>query len=311
MSQSSTVDPSGQPTGQPAGQSAGPSPAHTALAVVFQVRAGVLEVLLWERARDPDRGAWSLPGGTLAPTETLEQSILRHLATKVDVREVAHLEQLGTWSDPARHPERWELATAYLGLVPLGIDPRVPPDTRWHAVDALPHTAFDHGAIVLSGRERLRGKLSYSNIGFALAPGVVHARRAARRVHGRPRLRGLRDEPEAGAATPRGHCRDRHAPRTRPFGRTARGALPLLHPPVRGHRSVRRAAATFVASHFPCRQSLTAARNPPITRRCGTYVCGFSLSASSASLRRQSAQRRSSGEAPRVACPRRPGEVDR
>jgi ADP-ribose pyrophosphatase YjhB (NUDIX family) len=145
-------------------------PAHVALAVVFQVRAALLQVLLWERAREPFRGAWSLPGGTLDPGETLEQSILRHLATKVDVREVAHLEQLGTWSEPRRHPGRWELATASLGLVPLGIDPRVPQDTAWHPVDALPTTAFDHGAIVVAGRERLRGKLSYSNIAFALAP---------------------------------------------------------------------------------------------------------------------------------------------
>jgi 8-oxo-dGTP diphosphatase len=137
---------------------------------VFQVRAGVLQALLWERARDPFQAMWSLPGGALGPGETLEQSILRHLAAKVDVREVAHLEQLGTWSDPARHPERWELSTAYLGLVPLGIDPRVPADTRWHRVDDLPPTAFDHGSIVLAGRERLRGKFSYSNVGFALAP---------------------------------------------------------------------------------------------------------------------------------------------
>ena len=146
------------------------APAHVALAVVFQVREGALSVLLWERARKPFSGAWALPGGTLVEGETLERSILRHLAAKVDVRDVSHLEQLGTWSDPARHPERWELATAYLGLVPLGIDPRVPADTRWHRVDALPATAFDHGAIVLAGRDRLRGKLSYSNIGFALAP---------------------------------------------------------------------------------------------------------------------------------------------
>ena len=137
---------------------------------MFQVRAGVLAVLLWERARDPFTGAWALPGGTLVAGETLEASILRHLATKVDVRGVSHLEQLGTWSAPDRHPERWELATAYLGLVPLGMDPSVPDDTRWHRVDALPDTAFDHGEIVLAGRDRLRGKLSYSNIGFALAP---------------------------------------------------------------------------------------------------------------------------------------------
>ena len=147
-----------------------PAPAHVALATVFQVRDGALTVLLWERAREPVSGAWALPGGTLVSGETLEASILRHLATKVDVREVSHLEQLGTWSAPDRHPERWELATAYLGLVPLGMDPRVPDDTRWHRVDALPETAFDSGAIVLAGRDRLRGKLSYSNIGFALAP---------------------------------------------------------------------------------------------------------------------------------------------
>jgi 8-oxo-dGTP diphosphatase len=147
-----------------------PAPAHVALATVFQVREGALCVLLWERAREPFSGAWALPGGTLVQGEALESTILRHLATKVDVREVSHLEQLGTWSDPDRHPERWELATAYLGLVPLGLDPRIPADTKWHSVDALPETAFDHGAIVLAGRNRLRGKLSYSNIGFALAP---------------------------------------------------------------------------------------------------------------------------------------------
>jgi 8-oxo-dGTP diphosphatase len=134
------------------------------------VRDEELSVLLWERGREPFSGSWALPGGTLASDETLEASILRHLATKVDVREVAHLEQLGTWSAPTRHPERWELATAYLGLVPLGLDPRVPGDTSWHRVEALPPTAFDHGEIVLAGRNRLRAKLSYSNIGFGLAP---------------------------------------------------------------------------------------------------------------------------------------------
>ncbi len=145
-------------------------PTHVTLAVVLQVREGRLEVLLWQRAREPCAGAWALPGGVLGEDETLEASILRHLATKVDVRGVAHLEQLSTYGDPRRRPGSREIATAYLGLVPLGVDPDVPDDTRWHPVDDLPETAFDHGAIVLAGRKRLRGKLSYSNVGFALAP---------------------------------------------------------------------------------------------------------------------------------------------
>lgn len=145
-------------------------PRHVTLAVVLQVRDATVQVLLWQRARAPHRGAWSLPGGTLAAGETLEKSIRRHLAAKVDVRELSHLEQLATYGDPGRVTSAWEVATAYLGLVQLGVDPHVPDDTRWQPVDRLPPMAFDHGAIVLAGRERLRGKLSYSNAGFALAP---------------------------------------------------------------------------------------------------------------------------------------------
>lgn len=146
------------------------TPAQTALAVVLQVRSGTLQALVWQRARDPYAGAWSLPGGYLDPDETLEESIRRHLAVKVDVRELSHLEQLVTVSDPKRNPSDWELATAYLGLVPSDLDPAVPEDTSWHPVAALPPMAFDHGAIALAGRDRLRAKLSYTNLGFALAP---------------------------------------------------------------------------------------------------------------------------------------------
>jgi ADP-ribose pyrophosphatase YjhB (NUDIX family) len=152
------------------GASSGSTPtSHEALAVVLQVRDGRLQVLLWQRAREPFNGAWALPGGLLGVDETLEGSIRRHLAAKVDVRELAHLEQLETRSDPARHPHRI-IATAYLGLVPTHHDPAVPADTAWHPVNALPELAFDHHAIVLAGRERLRAKLSYTNVGFALAP---------------------------------------------------------------------------------------------------------------------------------------------
>src|SRR5918996_1211775 len=143
---------------------------NEALAVVLQVRDDRLRVLLWQRAREPYLGAWALPGGALAEGETLEDSIRRHLAAKVDVRELSHLEQLETCSAPDRHPDRRVIATAYLGLVPAGVDPRVPADTAWREVDDLPPMAFDHGEIALAGRERIRAKLSYTNIGFALAP---------------------------------------------------------------------------------------------------------------------------------------------
>jgi 8-oxo-dGTP diphosphatase len=147
-----------------------PAYPHHALAAVLQVRSARLHVMLWLRANDPFAGAWALPGGPLLDGETLGASVARQLASKVEVTHLAHLEQLETRSDPGRDPRGRTVATAYLGLIPSDLDPVLPPDTAWHPVDALPTTAFDHGSVVGSALTRLRAKLSYTNVGFALAP---------------------------------------------------------------------------------------------------------------------------------------------
>ncbi|MFD4368766.1 NUDIX domain-containing protein [Rhodococcus sp. NPDC058521] len=146
---------------------------HEVLTAVFQVR-GVeqpeLAVLLWQRALDPAKGTWSLPGGTLRGDEDLSTSAHRQLAEKVDVRKVAHLEQLSVFSAPDRVPGPRRIASTFLGLVPLTSDPKLPPDTAWHPVSALPPMSFDHGTVVRHARNRLAAKLSYTNIAFGLAP---------------------------------------------------------------------------------------------------------------------------------------------
>lgn len=101
----------------------------------------------------------------------METSIRRQLAEKVDVRQLKHVEQLAVFSAPDRVPGPRVVATAFVGLIPSGIDPEIPEDTEWHDVAALPRTAFDHEAIILRARDRLRSKLCYTNLGFALAPG--------------------------------------------------------------------------------------------------------------------------------------------
>jgi len=145
------------------------------LAAVFTVRPDrtgrvCLQVLLWQRAREPDAGRWALPGGVVLADEDVDASASRQLAEKVDLARVAHLEQIGVFSDPGRVPEARVMATGFLGLVPLGADPRLPADTGWHPVDRLPDVALDHQVIVDRAHRRLQAKLSYTNIGFALAP---------------------------------------------------------------------------------------------------------------------------------------------
>src|SRR3954452_2496516 len=151
------------------------STAHEVLAVVFQVRQLAtrnpqLSVLLWERAMDPQRGTWSLPGGRLRHDEDMTSSVRRQLAEKVDLREVAHLEQLAVFSDPHRVPGTRMIASTFLGLVPSPATPELPADTRGHPVSSLPPMAFDHGPMVTHAHARLAAKMSYTNIGFALAP---------------------------------------------------------------------------------------------------------------------------------------------
>ncbi|MET3805027.1 8-oxo-dGTP diphosphatase [Nakamurella sp. UYEF19] len=152
------------------------------LAAVFSVRplarpsdpsaAGqvALHVLLWQRGQHPDAGKWALPGGIVLSTEDVDTSAQRQLAEKVDLTRVSHLEQIGVFSAPHRMPDVRTVATGFLGLVPLDADPTLPADTAWHPVGTLPPTALDHGVIVERAHRRLQAKLSYTNIGFALAP---------------------------------------------------------------------------------------------------------------------------------------------
>jgi 8-oxo-dGTP diphosphatase len=147
------------------------------LAAVFTVRvttggAASLNVLLWQRAQSPDAGKWALPGGIVTSTEDVDSSARRQLAQKVDLTRVSHLEQTGVFSAPHRVPGSRTVATGFLGLVPLDADPTLPPDTDWHPVGALPSMALDHAAIVDRAHQRRQAKLSYTNIGFGLAPAV-------------------------------------------------------------------------------------------------------------------------------------------
>ena len=149
---------------------------HEVLVVVGQVRpspgaaAPSLHVLLWQHSLGPAAGRWALPGGEVRDDEDLPTSATRQLDEKVDVRELSHLDSVSDFSDPGRVPGRRVFASGFLGVLPSDADPDIPDDTAWFRVDDLPETAFDHAEIIARARLRLAAKLSYSTLGFALAP---------------------------------------------------------------------------------------------------------------------------------------------
>jgi ADP-ribose pyrophosphatase YjhB (NUDIX family) len=121
---------------------------HTVVGVVLRAREGRLEVLLRSGA---------LPAAVLARGESLETA----LARAIDLAALAHLEQLET-----RVRADATLATAYLGLVRS--DGEL--DGEWRLVRGPLRLGTDDAATVAAAQARLRAKLSYTNIGFALAP---------------------------------------------------------------------------------------------------------------------------------------------
>ena len=143
------------------------------LSAVFQVRRPTpddepqLCVLLW---RQHDDEPLALPGGGVAPHESLSETARRQLADTMDIRKVAHLEQLSVFSEPHRTPGRRTIASTYLGLVPTDAPARLPDTAAWLPVDSLSVLAHDHADIIAAARRRLAAKLSYTNIAFALAP---------------------------------------------------------------------------------------------------------------------------------------------
>ncbi|MGC5246519.1 NUDIX hydrolase [Gordonia sp. DT219] len=141
------------------------------LTAVFRVRgigAGAPELCV---LLAPDEGGrWCLPGGDVVPGETLETSARQIVAGRLDLGELAHLEQLAVFSAPDRVPALRTIASTYVGLVPSDARNTVPDRGDWHPVDALPALAFDHGEVITKARLRLAAKLSYTNIAFALAP---------------------------------------------------------------------------------------------------------------------------------------------
>ena len=130
--------------------------------------AGVPVFLALRRPREPFRGSWALPGTLLRDDEDLESAALRILADGPGLDRPRHLEQVATFGGPDRDPRGRVVSVSYLALTPRPEDVRS--TAAWWPVDDKPALAFDHTEILDSALQRLRAKLSYSNVAYGLLP---------------------------------------------------------------------------------------------------------------------------------------------
>jgi len=150
-----------------------PRAALTVDCVVFGFDDGELKVLLIERALEPFKGKWALPGGFVRLDETLDEAARRELAEEAGLQEV-FLEQLYTFGAVDRDPRERVVSVAYYALVKLAAfrtkAATDAADAKWFPISKVPRLAFDHAHILATALVRLKGKVRYQPIGFELLP---------------------------------------------------------------------------------------------------------------------------------------------
>lgn len=130
--------------------------AVTVDVAVFSYEEGRLRVVLIERANDPFRGAWALPGGFVEPDEDLPTAATRELIEETGLAaDETKLEQFGAYGQPGRDPRGRTVTVAYWTLAPEGTSPVGGSDAATARLidveEALSHPdrlAFDHEIIL-------------------------------------------------------------------------------------------------------------------------------------------------------------------
>ena len=127
-----------------------------------EASAASVEVLLIERANEPFRGRWALPGGFVEIDEDLSQAACRELReeTGIDIRpDDGCFVQLGAFGRPGRDPRGRTISIVYLSSVcRSGSEPTAGDDAaraEWFPLSDPPELAFDHAEILAEARKRL------------------------------------------------------------------------------------------------------------------------------------------------------------
>jgi 8-oxo-dGTP diphosphatase len=158
-------------------------PSVTVDLVLMTISEGALRVLLTERSQQPFAGMWGLPGTFVRMEEALNEAAQRVLHEKAGLSPT-FLEQLYTFGAVDRDPRMRIISVAYFALLPasafeavinderdLAFIGRGPEGTATVDREGSPiELPFDHGLIIKTAVERLRAKLDWSDVAFALLP---------------------------------------------------------------------------------------------------------------------------------------------
>ncbi len=151
-------------------------PLVSADVALFSVDQDVLQVLLVQRAQEPEVRRWALPGAVLKPDQDLdlEATARRALRDKISV-EIPHLEQVGAFSGKDRDPRGWSVAVLFYALLPRdrinALVKNKVEAVEWVDAGKPGHRlAFDHGLQLAEALRVLREKVEGHDLPLHLLP---------------------------------------------------------------------------------------------------------------------------------------------
>jgi ADP-ribose pyrophosphatase YjhB (NUDIX family) len=138
--------------------------------IIFGFDGRDIKLLVIKRNFEPEKGNWSLMGGFLNTSESLEDGATRILYDLTGLKDI-YVEQLGVYGDIERDPVARTVSVVFFALI--NIDDHDEDAVRshnasWISLDNRPSLIFDHNEMVIRAIEHLRYKAALHPIGFEL-----------------------------------------------------------------------------------------------------------------------------------------------
>lgn len=140
--------------------------------IIFGFDGENIKILLIKRGFQPEKGNWSLMGGFVQPTESIDQAANRVLKQLTGLEGV-YLEQLHTFGSTTRDAIERTASVAYFALIDINkYETQLSNDyhAEWFQLKRVPKLVFDHQEMVEAAKRRIRYKAALHPILFELLP---------------------------------------------------------------------------------------------------------------------------------------------
>ena len=142
--------------------------------IIFGFDNSKLKVLIGRRQMDPGRGEWSLYGGFVAASESIEECAARTLFELTGLRNL-YMRQVGAFGQVDRDPGERVISIAYYALINVkDYDEKQLKEhgVEWVDIQALPQLYSDHNEMIRKALKLMRQKVRTEPVGFRLLPSL-------------------------------------------------------------------------------------------------------------------------------------------